>query len=114
MMASERREVEDRVTHGVFKLFLLAAAIAAAYAWLPLVGATLLSSAACRRYAHKGVELAAAILISAGIVGWVLLAHPHLDWRPGAWALQIPWGVPLGAVVGFALSRRKRKILRTF
>jgi hypothetical protein len=106
--------MEDRVTHGVFRLFLLAAAIAAAYAWLPLVGATLLSSAACRRYARKGIELAAAILISAGIVAWVLLAHPHLDWRPGDWGAQIVWGVPLGMVAGFALSRRKRKILRLF
>ena len=111
---SERRVMEDRVTHGVFRLFLLAAMLAAAWAWLPLVGATLLSSAACRRYARKGVELAAALLISAGIVGWVLIAHPHLDWKPGAWALQVVWGVPLGMVAGFALSRRKRKILRFF
>ena len=113
-MASERRVMEDRVTHGVFKLFLAAAMLAAAYAWLPLVGATLLSSAACRRWARKGIELAAALLISAGIVGWVLVAHPHLDWRPGAWALQLTWGVPLGMVAGFALSRRKRRILRFF
>lgn len=110
----ERREVEDRVTHGVFRLFLAAAALAAAYAWLPLVAATLLSSAACRRWARKGIELAAAILISAGIIAWVLISHPSLDWRPGAWALQVVWGVPLGAVAGFALSRRKRKILRFF
>lgn len=111
---SERRVMEDRVTHGVLYLVLAAVVLAAAYAWLPLVGATLLSSAACRRYAHKGVELAGAILIAGGIVGWVLIAHPHLDWRPGAWALQLTWGVPLGAVAGFALSRRRRKILRLF
>lgn len=113
-MVGERREVEDRVTHGVLYLVLAAVAIAAAYAWLPLVAATLLSSAACRRYAHKGVELIGAVMIAGGIVGWVLLAHPHLDWRPGAWALQVVWGVPLGAVAGFALSRRRRKILRLF
>lgn len=113
-MAERERDAHDRVARAVVKLVFMLAAVAAAWAFLPIVLSALLSTAGCRRWAHKGVELVGAVLVVGGLVAWYLLAHPHLDWRPGSWAGQLAWGVPLGVVAGFLLSRRKKRVLRVF
>ena len=113
-MADAPRHGHDKVQHGVLKLFLAALGIAVAWAWLPIVASALLSSLGCRKWARKGVELVGAVLVVVGLVAWWLLERPHLGWQPGQWSSQIAWGVPFGVVLGFALSRRKKRLLRIF
>ncbi len=113
-MADGTRDGHDKVQRWVLRLFLAALGIAVAWAWLPIVASTLLSSLGCRKWARKGVELVGAVLVVAGLVAWWLIERPQLGWQPGQWSSQIVWGIPFGIVLGFVLSRRKRKILRVF